>query len=62
MLFIPYKISPDWINSDWGYFYMKNQIFKDNVEDKEIRFKEPKELYQIVNRQNNIKRGDNYGR
>ncbi len=42
---------------------MKSQIFKDNVEDKEIRFKEPKELFLVVNRSNTHKNaGDNYGR
>lgn len=38
---------------------MRNQIFKENVEDKEIRFKEPKELYLVVNKD---PRGNKYGR
>lgn len=41
---------------------MKSQIFRDNVEDKEIRFKEPKELFLIVNRNTEKKSGGNYGR
>lgn len=41
---------------------MKSQIFRDNVEDKEIRFKEPEELFLVVNRgSNKISRGK-YGR
>lgn len=41
---------------------MKSQIFKDNVEDKEIRFKQPEELYQIVNKESSQRRGKGYGR
>lgn len=41
---------------------MKSQIFKDNVEDKEIRFKEPKELFLVVNRNTHKNSGENYGR
>lgn len=41
---------------------MKNQIFKDNVEDNEIRFKQPDELFLVVNRSVSHKRGGNDGR
>lgn len=41
---------------------MKSQIFRDNVEDKEIRFKEPEELFMIVNRNTVKKSGGHDGR
>ncbi len=41
---------------------MKNQIFKDNVEDNEIRFKQPEELFLVVNRNSADKCGGNNGR
>ncbi|MCX4362431.1 MAG: hypothetical protein OSJ74_03455 [Clostridia bacterium] len=37
---------------------MKSPLFKDNIEDKEIRFKSPKESYIIHNKTVNIKRID----
>lgn len=41
-----------------GDFFMKSPLFKDNIEDKEIRFKSPKESYIIHNKTVNIKRID----
>ena len=45
-----------------GNFFMKNPLFKDNVEDREIRFKTPEEIDVIHNKSNcdiNQKGGNN---
>ena len=39
-----------------GDFFMKNPLFKDNVEDREIRFKAPEEI-DVINNKSNLNMG-----
>ena len=47
-----------------GDFFMKSPLFKDNIEDREIRFKSPEEIDVINNKSktNSIRQVKNLGK